>query len=200
MSGTRLLRYEPLRMPSRESTVGAIILRRTRVGFLFVILVFVVQTLGSMQLANAAEDNPALIVYPGGTGVMAHTRGGMDQLTYDVVAEFPAADVIGWISHKLERAGWEPLKYDFLNPGLQSSQVTGWEYFLDGIKDPIQCIHQWLGQWKDAAGNFVDYGFRYKRSGCETSDLTDLEVNAEYIPAAVFRQMLEELKKEHEPQ
>jgi len=134
---------------------------------------------------------------------MNRTQGGMDKLTYDVVAEFPASAVIGWISKKLERAGWEPLKYDFLNPGLQSSQVTGWTYFLDGTKDPIQCVHQWLGQWKDAAGNFVDYGFRYKRVGCETSDLTDLEVNAEYVPAAAFRQeqkMLEEWKNEHQPQ
>lgn len=189
-------------MSSRRNTARAIVIRRARVGLLLFFVTFAGLQSGRQQLVSAAE-NPALIVYPGSTDVRTGTRGQMDQLSYDVLAKFPASHVIIWISHKLEKAGWEPLKYDFLNPGLQSSQVTGWTYFWDGRKEPVLCVHQWLGQWKDAAGNFVDYGFRYKQSDCGTSDLTDLEVNAEYIPAVAFRQeqqMLEEWKKEHEQQ
>ena len=73
--------------------------------------------------------------------------------------------------------------------------MTGWTYFLDGRKRPPPCVHQWLGDWKDAFGNIVRYGFRYAEPGCSTLDLTDLEVNAWYIPADVARQTQKNLEK-----
>jgi hypothetical protein len=128
------------------------------------------------------------MLYPDATSIRFETRGSIDLLSYHVSSKFPATQVIDWISDKLQKTGWEPLKYDFLNPNLPSSHVTGWTYFLHGIKDPTVCVHQWLGDWKDASGNIVRYGFRYKQVGCSTLALTDLEVDGWYTPADVARQ------------
>jgi hypothetical protein len=177
-------------------------LRCIQVLVLFLIVVLVdLQTCG-MQSVNA-DENAALIMYPSGTAVSTHTLGGTKELTYDVVAKYPASGVITWISQKLQKDGWEPLPYDSLEPDLSSSHVTGWQHFLDGTKKPILCVHQWLGDWKDAAGDVVTYAFRYTQPKCETSDLTDLEVSAIYSPEAVVqngRQMFEQFKKEHKAQ
>jgi hypothetical protein len=151
-------------------------------------------------LVIAAEPSDALLTSPNATNVWTGTVGWSDQLTYHVDAKFPAAEVIDSISHKLQKAGWEPLKYDFLDPALPSSQVSGWQEFPHGIKDPKLCVHQWLGDWKDAAGNIVRYTFRYKHPGCDTSDLKDLEVSAAYVRAAAVqqaRQMFKQLEKQH---
>lgn len=123
-------------------------------------------------------------------------------VSYHVTSKFPATPVIELISKKLQKAGWEPLKYDFLNPSLPSSHVTGWTYFLDGTKDPTQCVHQWLRDWKDPSGNIVIYAFRYEQLGCSTSALTDLLVVAWYAPADVARQLQqasEQWKKDQNP-
>ena len=52
--------------------------------------------------------------------------------------------------------------------------MTGWTYFLDGTKDPTQCVHQWLGDWKDPSGNIVTYGFRYEQLSCSTVALRQI--------------------------
>jgi len=147
------------------------------------------------QQAGASERSVALISYPDATEIRFGEQGSTDRLSYHVSSKFPATPVIDWISDKLQKVGWEPLKYDFLNPNLPSSHLTGWTYFLDERKGPALCVHQWLGDWKDASGNIVRYGFRYAQPGCSTLALTDLEVNAWYIPADVARQTQQNLEK-----
>ncbi len=168
------------------------------------ILLFAIAFCGglcSYRLANASEQSDALILYPNARDVRSEQQGGTDQLINHVDAVYPASGVIDWISEKLQSTGWQPLMYDFLNPGLPSSHSQGWTYFLHGLADPEVCVHQWLGDWKDASGNIVRYGFRYQHRGCDTSNLSDLEVVAIYIPADVARktqQVFEQWKKEHE--
>jgi len=184
----------------RRNTAGAMVLRPAHTAFLFFIAICAGLRGG---LVNAAEHPDAFLTYPNAANVWTGSVGSTDQLTYDVVAKYQASHVIGWISRKLQKAGWEPLVYDFLNPGLPSSRVTGWQEFLDGTKDPTLCVHQWIGDWKDAAGNIVRYLFRYTQLECGTSDLTDLAVSAVYVPAAAARQaeqMFGQQEKEHKPQ
>jgi hypothetical protein len=147
------------------------------------------------QQVDADERPAALILYPNATSIQSDQQGSSDRLSYHVSSKFPAAPVIDWISDELQKAGWEPLKYDFLNPNSPSSQVTGWTYFLDGRKSPAPCVHQWLGDWKDAPGNIVRYGFRYVDQGCSTLALTDLEVDVWYIPTDLARQTQQNLEK-----
>ena len=163
-------------------------IRRRRFLALFVCIVICAVLYNGRQPAEAAEHPAALMLYPDATAVRFDKLGSLDRLGYHVSSKFPATPVIDWISDKLQKTGWEPLKYDFLNPELPSSQVTGWTYFLHSTKDPTVCVHQWLGDWKDASGDIVRYGFRYKQVGCSTLALTDLEVNVWYTPANVARQ------------
>ena len=152
------------------------------------------------QQVEAAEHPAALILYPGATEIRFDERWGRDTVSYHVTSKFPATTVIELISNKLQKAGWEPMKYDFLNPGSPSSQTIGWTYFWKGINEPGVCVHQWLGDWKDPFGNIISYGFRYEQPGCSTLGLTDLLVIGVYAPAAVARQeqhALEQWKKDH---
>jgi len=162
-----------------------------------------------IQPARASEYPDALLVYPDAKDVRSGKREATEELEYHVDAKFPASNVIGWISHKLQGTGWKPLTHDFLNPNLPSSQAQGWQDFLAGPKAPGSCIHQWIGNWRDVSGNFVRYALRYTQTECGAPDLTDLrsvpkltelEVTAAYVPAAVARQMqeaVEQFKREH---
>jgi hypothetical protein len=159
-----------------------------------------VNLLCSSQLTEAGEPPAALISYPGATDVR-FDEGNAVRVSYRVNSKFPAAPVLGWVSENLRKQGWKPLKYDFLNPGSPSSQVTGWEELMAGTNQPGICVHQWLGSWKDSSGDIVTYAFRYKARGCGASELTDLEVNGWYASAEVARQtqqVLERLKKEND--
>jgi len=147
---------------------------------------------GWYQPTCAAEYPNALIVYPNATEVWSGKVGGTDQLTYRVDAEFPAAGVIGWISHELEERGWEALTYDYMNPNLPSGQVQGWSQFRDERKEPEQYVHQWIGDWRDSSGNIIRYVFHYRSPKGYTSNLRSLEVASIYVTAPLAKQMQEE--------
>jgi hypothetical protein len=138
-------------------------------------------------LTAAAQHPEALMLYPNATDVRSGTLGGTDQLNYHVHAKFPATDVIGWVEQKLQKAAWEPLTYDFMNPDLHSP-VRTWNE-LGTMKNPNECIRKWGGYWEDASANVVMYRFRYRDLDCCASDLADLQVTAAYIPATLAKQM-----------
>ena len=129
------------------------------------------------RAVEAAERPAALILYPDATGIQFDERGGADRLSYHVSLKFPAISIIQLIADKLGKGGWEALRYDFMNPNRPSSPLQGWQEFLDGTKKPALCVHQWLGEWKDASGNIVIYAFRYKQPKCSTLALTDIQAD-----------------------
>jgi hypothetical protein len=176
------------------------VFRHTLLAF-FIYVVICVGARGPWQEVEAAKRPAALILYPDAKAIKFDERGSAARLSYHVNSKYPATPVIDLISNKLQKDGWKPLKYNFMNPNLPSSHVTGWQEFLRGIKEPVPiCVHQWLGDWKDASGNFVTYAFSYKQSKCSTLGLTDLEVNAVYTPADAARKMqraFEKWKKDH---
>jgi hypothetical protein len=142
-----------------------------------------------------ADERPAaLLSYPNATDEQFDDRESVYRLSYHVRTNFPAWPVIQSISNTLQKAGWQPLKNNFLNPDTPSSQVDGWKEFLDATALPPLCVRQWLGDWKDASGNIVTYGFRYAQK-CDTTSLTDLEVTAWYTPEIVAERILAELQK-----
>jgi hypothetical protein len=143
----------------------------------------------------------ALILLPKATEVRYYELGGSFQLTYKIATEYPAADLIATISNQLKQGNWQPLKEDYLNPGLSSSHVRGWTSFQDGTKKPPQIVHQWLADWENQAGEVVRYGFRYQYESGKTKDLKDLAVIAIFMPASLAKQTrekaLEFTKKHH---
>jgi hypothetical protein len=144
---------------------------------------------------NPSGYSDALISYPGAKDVKFFEQNGTTQLIYEVEAKFPASGLIGRISYELEEKGWQALTYDYLNPDLPSSQVQGWTKFIDATKPTEQIVHQWLGDWKDDSENIVRYAFRYGYPKDGAPNLTDLEVSAIYIPAALAKQGQEAVGK-----
>jgi len=158
---------------------------RVGLGITLVLLAFLVDE--SRTLGSASEQPDALLEYPYSTRVERTTRSGIDELSYHVEAKFPARDVIAWISEQLQRSNWQPLDYDFMNPKLDVP-VRRWNQIRD-IRTPDLCIYAWGGYWEDAANNVVMYGFRYHDPQCHPISVTDLEVIAAYLPAAVAKQL-----------
>jgi len=75
--------------------------------------------------------SPYFVVVPGATGVKQTIVQGKDQIIYHVHSEYPADDVLTTIKERLKQLGWEPLKEDWLNPGMPSSLIQGWGYYED---------------------------------------------------------------------
>jgi hypothetical protein len=140
--------------------------------------------------ALALEHADAFIVCPRATRIWSRNVEGWSQLTYHVEETFPASSVIGYISYKLQKQGWQPQTHDFLNLELQTSQVRGWGEILEGPRIPGDCVHRWIGDWKDRSGNIVRYTFRYRegKRRC-TSNPVDLEVNVTYVPVSAAERL-----------
>ena len=150
--------------------------------------------------AIASELRPGFFVYPNAKNVRWSKRG--PQLTYQVDIPYPAQPVLTSIATELSGEGWKPLANDFLNPSLPASKSNGWETYRRGISLTGICVHQWIQDWKDSAGNLVRYTFVYEHTGCDTSALRELQVFATYTSAEAARDQqraIEKWKAEHSP-
>jgi hypothetical protein len=183
----------------------SMILRRR---YLALLVATAISGASSVGFAQETEHRKALIVHPSASGVSYAQVGSTDQVSYHVEEKFPASHVIGFIAFKLRKAGWEPLSYDFMNPDTSSPQIRKWGEMINGTKQPLLNVQQWIGQWKDSSGNIVEYVYRYlspvhaRDPLCtgDTSNLNDLQVDGIYFSASAVREYLEvfdQLKKEH---
>ena len=123
-------------------------------------------------------------------------------MNYHVNAKFPAADVIGSISEKLAKEGWRASQHDELNPGGYSGDIAVWRQRILGSGQKERCAESWMRDWRSASGDFLRYGLVYECRvpevanevpvcKCDTSKLTDLEVNGVYMPAKTHQELLE---------
>jgi hypothetical protein len=150
---------------------------------------------------QSAEKQPIeLIVYEGATSVRRVARGdGRYELTYNLQAEFPAEHVVMQIRATLSDARWQPLDYDWLNPGNPSGYSRGWSDFIDGTKTPNTVVHVWSAEWKDRTGALVIYSLRYDSAvppGGFTRPSPDnhvLKVRALFFPSAIVTGMRKQL-------
>jgi hypothetical protein len=127
----------------------------------------------------------ALIVAPESTNVEFKTLGALRQVYYDVKTPYPAEQVLDWLHEELARRGWLPLKEDFLNPGLPSSHVTGWDSFGESGSKSTHAVYQWLADWQDANGDVVVYALQYRITESGALDLNTLHVLGSYSSKAV---------------
>ncbi len=73
----------------------------------------------------------------------------------------------------------------FLNPGLPSSHVTGWQSFADGTTNPPTFVQQWLADWENSKGDVVVYGLQYRHKDRTTQDSDTLRVFGSYSSKAI---------------
>jgi hypothetical protein len=105
-----------------------------------------------------------------------HTTGPQEVVTFDIEEMGPAPHTIVEITRHLDQLGWEPLKEDFLNPGVPTSLVRGWTDYQDDVRD--QYVWQWQGQWQSARGDIATYDLKYTNAGGDTSCAGPLHVAA----------------------
>lgn len=134
-----------------------------------------------------------MIVVPPAANVKTFKLAGpRDQVSYRIQAEYPAENVIQPIEWRLKQLGWKPLPEDFLNPGLPSSTVRGWQYYEDKTTKPVSSVRVWEADWQNDKGDIVTYHLEYRcteKLCASTYDLRDLRVVAIRIPAKLVEQM-----------
>ncbi|MGD0215647.1 MAG: hypothetical protein ABSB87_20685 [Terriglobales bacterium] len=167
----------------------------TRIRFAcFVVLIFAcICSCWCQQSPNGDGKTPSFfVVVPGATGVTQSIFQGKDQIIYHVQSEYPADNVLSTISARLKKLGWEPLREDWLNPGLPSSHIRGWTYFEDETTKPATSVRAWGAQWENGDHDILEYSLEYRCPGnlcSSTYDLHDLRVVAIRVPADLAKRM-----------
>jgi hypothetical protein len=113
--------------------------------------------------------------------------GEQDQLMFTLKRPYPASDVIKEISEALSKKGWKPLKEDYLNSSLPTSQVRGWTDSLEAQKDNnLKKEFSWDGDWRNSSGDIVTYVFRYRvplKDKRDYGEVTASKASALYVVA-----------------
>lgn len=162
---------------------------KLRLLFLFILLILSLSEMSGANDQDPAAYSDALVVASGAEDVRYMKYEGTDQISYRLQVDYPAHNVIETISQSLKDKGWEPLKEDFLNPGLPSSHVRGWTNFTDATRSPERRVHQWLAQWENDQQDIVCYGLRYEYPQDETPNLKSLHVHGIFVPAPLAKEM-----------
>ncbi len=137
-----------------------------------------------------AATPQALVVYPNAEAVAFRQFGEIWQVYYEVPVAYPAESVLKHINASLERASWQPLKNDFLNPHLPSSHQKGWDSYLDATTKPATKVHQWLAQWKNPRGDVVSFALQYRYEAKGSPELKTLRVHGSHSPRGVAEMQL----------
>ena len=142
---------------------------------------------------SGSEPLPSYFVVVAGAQNVKHRHfNGQDELFYTIESEYPADAVLNPIKANLAELVWKPLAEDYLNPGIPSSNVRGWDYFVDESTHPRTSVRSWLAQWQNANGDVMIYSLEYrcKDDGCSvTGGLHKLKVRAIYVPAELAKRM-----------
>lgn len=135
----------------------------------------------SLLLSPSAES-PRYFTYP----------DGRQQLTYTIDSDYPAKDMLSFLSVELQKRGWKPLRFDFLNPDMPSSHVRGWTFFEDATQEPRMAVRQWMADWENRAHDITLYNLEYRSPSGAALESKTLRVVALYIPAEMVTRMKRE--------
>jgi hypothetical protein len=137
------------------------------------------------QQIAAEKMRLSFVVVSGATNVTHYDLpGGRKELSYRVQADYPAQSVLNTIKRKLKDRGWLPLSEDYLNPGLPSSLVRGWDYYEDRTTKPWTSVRVWQTDWR-RQHELVTYRLEYRcpdNRCASTYNLRDLQIYAIYDP------------------
>lgn len=130
---------------------------------------------------STQECSPALVVLPEARNVRCETSPEQQELVYEVSEPWPATQAIETIKNTLQAQGWKPILNDFLNPGVPSSHVVGWQSY----QEDDSRVRQWLGQWNNEQGQVAWYALTYRTAQEGEVALMDLKVQAVLLEASV---------------
>ncbi len=166
---------------------------------IFIVLI-VVTLLGcqTKSIQDPKNYSDSLIVLSGATNINYAKVNKTDQVTYNLKADYPAAEIINQLLKKLGNMGWTPLNEDFLNPGLPTSFVRGWSDYEDISKKPNMKVHSWLSDWQNRNGDVLVYGLRYQYPINAQPDMSSMNIVAIFIPVDVAKAALEYLRNSNQ--
>jgi hypothetical protein len=138
------------------------------------------------QVKSDGDKAPSsFVLVPGATNIRHFDlQGGRKQLSYRVEAEYPAQSVLDIIKQKLKQRGWSPLAVDYLNPGIPSSIVRGWDYYEDHATEPRASVRVWQADWRRER-ELVTYRLEYRCPDdlcASTDNLHELRITLIYDP------------------
>ena len=150
-----------------------------------------VQSSDFRQKANYEEEYSAsLVVAPSAKSPKyLKYQDERQQVVYATKSEYPAEDVLSFISTELRERGWKPLPHDFLNPDIPSSHQRGWTFFEDHTQKPSTGVYAWIADWENGSHDIVVYALRYESPDNSTRNLRNLQVLALFIPAEIAAKM-----------
>ena len=122
--------------------------------------------------------------------VQRRERGGIQEVTYEIDAPYPASSFLCELTQDLDQRQWRGLRMDALNPGTESSLVRGWGDHGNASRTPQTHVHGWMGQWRNQTGDLVTYGLRYEYLASAKPELTKLQVFGLIWPANLVRAQL----------
>ena len=142
---------------------------------------------------SASDYSDELIVLKGASNVQYHKMYGQDQISYRIFNKHPAQDTIAELNTRLEAKGWEPLKEDWLNPGVPTSHVRGWGSYIDGTTNPELKVHTWNSDWKNKNEDILTYALMYSYPNNGKPNMSELNVIGIYIPNDLAKKDLEQI-------
>jgi hypothetical protein len=149
-----------------------------------------VESSGFGQRADEEKYSASLVVAPlAKSPKYLKYQDGRQQVVYASESEYPAEDVLSFISTELKKRGWKPLPQDFLNPDIPSSHQRGWTFFEDHTQKPWKGVYAWNADWENGSHDIVVYALRYESPDNSTRNLRNLQVIALFIPAEIAAKM-----------
>jgi hypothetical protein len=116
-------------------------------------------------------------------------QDGRQQVIYSTESEYPADEVLSFISAELKKRGWKPLAHDFPNPDVPSSNQRSWTFFEDHAQKPWTGVYACDADWENASHDIVEYALRYKSPDNSTLNLKTLQVIVLFFPADIAAKM-----------
>jgi hypothetical protein len=147
--------------------------------------IFALLNCGRQEASLNPSDYPAsLIVAEKAVDVAYDQSRGALRVHYVLETPYPAAGFLAEIESRLSNLGWRPLKADFLNPDTPTAHVTGWRKQTNPATRPPTVVHEWNGEWENAAQDVLVYALAYRYPEGDPPNLSHMSVFAIHIPRA----------------
>ena len=166
--------------------------------FISVVIILIVAFANSSCATKSdqklSEFSDSLVTVKGAFNIKYTKLNGTQQVTYSIVAQYPASNVISEINNQLKIKGWSALEKDWLNPQIPTSHVRGWTNFIDETKDPNQEVHSWNSNWENAQGDILIYVLTYSNPLKTESNMSDLKILAIFIPEEIVKESMSQVR------
>ena len=156
---------------------------------------FLVLSCTEKSSQSASDYSGSLVILTNASNVKYYKINGTDQVSYKLIAQYPAKDTISELNNRLKTKGWEPLKNDWLNPEIPTSHERGWTNFIDGTKDPNLEVHSWNSNWTNEKEDILTFALRYSYPVKTKSNMLELNVIGIYVPEELAKKTVAQINK-----